>query len=271
MVHFVFLVWAILKRWQQETRSYHMRKSYCGRHISSSLRTDDTIAVLLDTFHDRRNSYMFRVNPLGTKYDAEIRNERQVNSDWDERWDAAVTVTAEGWFAEFRIPLASLRYNTGSHVWGIDFKREVRRKNEEVTWSNYRRGFQINNISQAGNLVGLRDLGLTGRFRFQPYITGSGSQFNVTDEPFNEADGSIGLEDFKVQITPNLTADQVFKIQCRLSSMRFFQRVDFRSSLTVFLNRFRSNAAETSARAWHLGRKQNTLSALLATEWFDAT
>lgn len=173
----------------------------------SRLRTDDTMAVILDTFHDHRNSYLFRVNPLGTQYDAEIRNEREVNSDWDERWEAAVTRTYEGWFAELRIPLSSLRYNTGSHVWGIDFKREIRRKNEEDNWANYRRGFQLNAVSQAGNLVGLRELGLTQRFRFQPYITGSGSQFNVTDEPFNEADGGLGVENFKVQITPNLTAD----------------------------------------------------------------
>jgi hypothetical protein len=173
----------------------------------SRLRTDDTMAVILDTFHDRRNSYLFRVNPLGTQYDAEIRNERAVNADWDERWDAAVTRTDEGWFAEVRIPLGSLRYRTGSHVWGIDFKREIRRKNEEDNWSNYRRGFQLNAVSQAGNLVGLRELGLTQRFRFQPYITGSGSQFNVTDVPFNEAEGGLGVENFKVQITPNLTAD----------------------------------------------------------------
>ena len=173
----------------------------------SRLNTDDTVAVLLDTFHDRRNAYVFRVNPLGTKYDVEVRNERDINSDWDERWDAATTRTEEGWFAEYRIPLASLRYRTGSHVWGIDFKREIRRKNEEVNWSNYRRGFQFNAISEAGSLVGLRELGLTQRFRFQPYVSGSGSQFNATDEPFNEADGTLGLENFKVQITSNLTAD----------------------------------------------------------------
>ena len=171
------------------------------------LDTDDTIEVLLDTYHDRRNAYLFRVNALGTKYDAEVRNERQVNADWDERWDAAAQITTEGWFVELRIPFSALRFNTGSHVWGVDFKREIRRKNEEIAWSNYRRGFQFNAVSQAGNLVGLRGLGLTQRFRFQPYAAGSGSQFNLTDEPRNEADGSIGIENFKIQITPNLTAD----------------------------------------------------------------
>ena len=173
----------------------------------SALRNDDTIAVLFDTYHDRRNAFLFRVNPLATKYDAQYRNERQINADWDERWQAATKITDEGWSAEFRIPLRTLRYNTGSHVWGVDFKRELQRTNEEMNWSNYRRGFQFNQVSQAGNLTGLRDIGLTQRFRFQPYVTGSGSQFNVTDEPYNDADGNIGIENFKAQITSNLTAD----------------------------------------------------------------
>jgi hypothetical protein len=171
------------------------------------LDTDDTMAVILDTFHDRRNGYLFRVNALGTQYDAEVRNERNINSDWDERWDAATTRTDEGWFAEIRIPFGSLRYQTGSHVWGIDFKREIVRKNEEINWANYRRGFTFNFVSQSGALVGLRELGLTQRFRFQPYVTGSGSQFNVTDTPRSEADGALGVENFKVQLTSNLTAD----------------------------------------------------------------
>ncbi len=193
--------------------AWYMYDSEPDRIIATDLRrdsrldTDDTMAVILDTFHDRRNGYLFRVNALGTQYDAEIRNERNINSDWDERWDAAVTRTDEGWFAEIRIPLGSLRYQTGSHVWGIDFKREITRKNEEINWANYRRGFTFNFVSQSGNLVGLRELGLTQRFRFQPYVTGSGSQFNVTDTPRNEADGNLGVENFKVQLTSNLTAD----------------------------------------------------------------
>lgn len=33
------------------------------------------ISVLLDTFHDHRNAFLFRVNPNGTRFDAVIRNE----------------------------------------------------------------------------------------------------------------------------------------------------------------------------------------------------
>jgi hypothetical protein len=173
----------------------------------SRMETDDSIAVILDTFDDRRNGFIFQVNPLGTKYDALLRNESQINSDWDEKWEAAAQITDEGWQVEIAIPWQALRFQTGSHTWGIDFRRELRRRNEEMAWSNYRRGFRFTQISQGGSLVGLEDLALTQRFRFQPYASGGGSRVNASDEPYSDATGGIGVEDFKVQITPNLTAD----------------------------------------------------------------
>jgi len=173
----------------------------------SRMETDDSIAVILDSFNDQRNGFIFQVNPLGTKYDALLRNESQINSDWDEKWEAAAQITDEGWQVEIAIPWRALRFQAGTHTWGIDFRRALKRRNEEMAWSNYRRGFRITQISQGGSLIGLEDLGLTQRFRFQPYASGGGMKVNASDEPFTDATGDIGIEDFKVQITPNLTAD----------------------------------------------------------------
>ncbi len=173
----------------------------------SRLETDDTVAVIFDTFHDHRNGFLFRVNPLGTRYDATVKDERDINSQWDERWGAAARITERGWEAELEIPWSALRFSAGSHVWGIDFKREIRRNNEKVNWSNFLRGFDFRNVSQSGHIVGFRNLRLTDRFRVKPYMAGGYSAFNATDEPFRESDGQFGVEDFKVQISPNLTAD----------------------------------------------------------------
>jgi hypothetical protein len=173
----------------------------------SRMGTDDTLTVVFDTFHDHRNGFIFQVNALGTKYDATLRNEQSINSSWDEKWDAAAQVTERGWEAELRIPLKILRYRTGTHVWGVDFQRQIRRRNEEVVWSNYRQDFDFRNVSQAGHLVGLTDLRLTDRFRFKPFATGGVSALNASEVPVSEGTGDIGIEDFKVQITPNLTAD----------------------------------------------------------------
>lgn len=173
----------------------------------SRLATDDTIAVLFDTYHDHRNGFLFRVNPQGTKYDATLKDESAINAQWDEKWEAAAQITADGWQAEMQIPWKVLRFDTGSHIWGVDFKREIRRNNEEINWSNYRRGFDFRHISNGGHLVGLRGLKLTERFRFKPYLSGGYTSLSATDDPLEQGDGDLGVEDFKYQVTPNLTAD----------------------------------------------------------------
>lgn len=173
----------------------------------SSMGTDDTIEMVLDTFHDNRNGFIFRVNALGTKYDARLRNEGQVNSDWDEQWEAAAQITDEGWVVELAIPFRALRYDPNADSWGIDFQRQIRRSNEEVAWSNYRRGFRFANVSQAGELVGLTGLTLAQRFRLTPYVSGGTAQFNQTTEPLTDSNGDAGIDNFRIQITSNLTAD----------------------------------------------------------------
>ncbi len=47
---------------------------------------DDTVAIMLDTYHDRRNAFRFIVNPLGTQQDALITDEgRDINVTWNSR------------------------------------------------------------------------------------------------------------------------------------------------------------------------------------------
>src|SRR5262245_14498401 len=62
------------------------------------LSQDDSISVILDTFHDRRNGFLFQVNPLGGRIDALVRNEgEEINVDWDGIWEAAAARDAQGW------------------------------------------------------------------------------------------------------------------------------------------------------------------------------
>ena len=177
------------------------------RRRDARMRDEDTIAVVFDTFHDHRNGFLFRLNPLGTQHDSSFKNETQINTSWDEKWEGAAHITELGWEAEMAIPFKALRYRAGTHVWGVDFKREIARRIEESDWSNYRRGFTLNIMSEAGHLVGLENLQLTQRFRFKPYVTAGGEQVDQTLTPTTEGTGNIGVEDFKIQITPNLTAD----------------------------------------------------------------
>ena len=189
------------------------------RQRDSSLGNDDVISVALDTFHDHRNSYLFRTNPLGTQYDALVTDEgRAVNSNWDERWNVAARIHEGGWSAEFAIPFKSVRTNEeDGSAWGLDLERVIRRKNESSSWNNFRRGFQLENASQAGHLAGITEIETGLRLRVKPYLLGGFSHttnrqqsplcHNASAEDNFCNASNAGLEVMKWRITPSLTAD----------------------------------------------------------------
>ena len=189
------------------------------RQRDSSMGNDDNINIVLDTFHDHRNTYLFRTNPLGTQYDALVTDEgRTVNSNWDERWEVAARVDEAGWTAEFAIPFKSLRTSEeNGSAWGLDLERVIRRKNESASWNNYRRGFQIESASQSGHLSGIAEIETGLRVRVKPYLLGGFSHTtNRLQSQFcreasldqNTCNASnAGLEVMKWRITPSLTAD----------------------------------------------------------------
>ncbi|MDA2934248.1 carbohydrate binding family 9 domain-containing protein [Acidobacteria bacterium AH-259-D05] len=181
-----------------------------GSAWDDAFTSDDTFEIILDTFHNHQDGFLFRTNPLGTKFDSWITDEgRRVNSSWDERWSAAGRRTEEGWVAEIEIPFKSIRMpDNKEQVWGIDFKRAIRRKNEEVSWSNYHRNFNFVEVSQAGQLVGLRDLSSELRLRIKPYATAGVSRvYNRSGQPETNTTYDVGLEDVKYRLTPSLTLD----------------------------------------------------------------
>src|SRR6185295_13854758 len=105
----------------------------------------DSFEVILDTFADRRNGFVFVVNPVGAKSDAQIANEgRDVNANWDAVWTVATRRDASGWTAEIRIPFKTLRFDRGAdRIWGVNFSRHIRRKNEVDYWSPVPRVYNL--------------------------------------------------------------------------------------------------------------------------------
>jgi len=57
---------------------------------------DDYFEIIIDSRHDRRNAYVFQINPLGTQRDALITDEQQVSEtqDGDPGWDGVWTSEA---------------------------------------------------------------------------------------------------------------------------------------------------------------------------------
>jgi len=121
----------------------------------ADLFSDDSVGLLIDTYHDRQTAYFFVTNPLGTQEDGRLIDDgRESDTTWDAPWKSAAARTDYGWSAEFAIPFTSIKYAAGKGVtWGINLGRTRRRTLEFDTWS-----FPIDatgRVSQAGLLVGL--------------------------------------------------------------------------------------------------------------------
>ena len=170
---------------------------------------DDSFGILLDTFHDHRNAFVFRINPLGARFDALITDEgRDLNVEWDEKWRAQASVNERGWAAEVEIPLKSLRSrNAELLTWGLDFERIIRRKNEETYWSNWSRDYQLHHVSQAGHLTGLQEVKTGLRLRVKPFVVSGFSQRPGDSGSDFEDESQVGIEDVKISLTSSVTAD----------------------------------------------------------------
>jgi hypothetical protein len=144
------------------------------RDVSQDL--DDHFEILIDSNHDRRGAYVFEINPFGTQTDGLIVEEQGTNhggdfdAGWDGVWVSDARITSDGWTATVEIPFTTLNFTQSMNVvWGLNFKRFIRRKNEEDLWSAYRRTFGIAKVSRAGELTGITDIGAGRLFIVKPY------------------------------------------------------------------------------------------------------
>jgi hypothetical protein len=197
--------------------------------IVSDLRRDsplddgDSFQMILDTYHDRQNGFVFGTNPAGIEYDGQVTNEGQgggglgfgqmqsggsgsgFNINWDGAWRVRTKISEQGWSAEFAIPFRTLRYPRGSNqAWGLNFQRNIRRKNERAYWAPIPRQFNLYRLSLAGSLVGLEPAPQRN-LRVTPYVLG-----NLVTSGERPVDsnllGDVGA-DVKYGLTPSLTLD----------------------------------------------------------------
>jgi hypothetical protein len=182
------------------------------RRDTNQMRQNDHFGVGFDTFNDRRSGYMFYANPIGGFSDYSVVDEGAPNTDWNPVWTAKTGRFDGGWTIEMAFPFKSLRYTSGAdQVWGIQFRRSIRHKNEWNYWTPVPRNMAgpmaLNRVSVFGRVVGL-DLPPAGRnLEIKPYALGRSSTDRLQNPPVsNDNDGEFG-GDLKYGITANLTAD----------------------------------------------------------------
>ncbi len=86
--------------------------------------------------------------------------------------------TSDGWTAEVAIPMVTLRSpDVPVQTWGINFLRNIRRKNELVYWSPIPKPYSLMQVSLAGTVTGMTDLNRGLDLRIKPYVT-AGSRYD---------------------------------------------------------------------------------------------
>lgn len=122
----------------------------------------DEVRICVDPYFDRSTGYYFEVNPLGVQADGYMFGDGEEDSDWDAIWQAETYQDADGWYAEIRVPLSSIRYRADAPSWGLNVFREIHSKGEVDAWTVWDRetaGF----VSRFGRVVGIGNIPPPGR------------------------------------------------------------------------------------------------------------
>ncbi len=168
---------------------------------------DDCFTFVIDTYHDKRMGFYFTVNPNGARLDGTFVGGSEANINWDGIWDVTSTVNDHGWTCEIIIPFKTLQFpNTDTQVWGINFRRRIRRKNEEVLWRAWGLNDGINQLSKAGSLTIERPLKSSRQLDLIPYVLGGIEK----EQGSNSNDTFRSGLDIQYGITTNTTLDLTF-------------------------------------------------------------
>jgi len=139
---------------------------------------DDTVEIMLDTFHDRRRAYAFQTTPLGVQWDAiwtEVPHEDNTGStanfdpSFDTVWHSNGKLTSRGYVVWMAIPFKSLRFSPArEQSWGIILYRGILRENEDDFWPEISRSVE-GRLAQGATAGGLEDISPGRNMQFIPY------------------------------------------------------------------------------------------------------
>jgi hypothetical protein len=170
---------------------------------------DDAFAIYVDAFNDNTNAKWFGTTPAGMRFDVLVSADgEETNDSWDGHWDAESAITAEGWFAEVRIPFSTLGFQTieGQAVMGLTVSRLVARTGERVTFPDIDPRFAFRSPSQAHKIL-LRGVRSRTPIYFTPYAL-SGLNRGIGDAAPDRDDWRYDVgADLRYAVSGTLTLD----------------------------------------------------------------
>ncbi len=181
----------------------------------------DWLGLLLDTFNDDENLLAFATNPNGLRFDASVKNDaamdwEDINLSWNTFWDVATTIDDKGWYAEFRIPISSLRFQVENDTvrMGLAIFRYMPKKNESDVFPaiDPKYGETATWKPSLGAAVEFAGMESDKPFYITPYLLGSIERINSLNnsETGYETDLTPTFNpgvDMKIGLSNNLTLD----------------------------------------------------------------
>jgi Domain of unknown function (DUF5916) len=187
------------------------------RYVTPSLRRDyrgeanDGISIVLDTFKDKTNAFIFGVNPYGVQREGLVANGGGTGADdfslnWDNKWYSEAKIYDEFWIAEIAIPFKTIRFKEDLSSWNVNFYRIDSEYAERSTWSPIPRNFDIVNLAFNKELIWDKPLSKPGaNVSLIPY-TAVNSNRNFTEATPVDTRLQFG-GDAKISVGPALNLD----------------------------------------------------------------
>jgi len=171
------------------------------------LNTADWFGVFLDPYRDKRTGNYFVVGPSGTVADGVLYNDDWDDDDWDGVWEGRSNIDEHGWTMEMRIPFSQLRFqDKPQQVWGINFRRDIGRKNE-TDYLVYTPRMESGYVSRFQELTGIEGIKPANALEVLPFATTKAEYTHpAPGNPFNN--GS--------RYTPEMGADVRYGLSSNL-------------------------------------------------------
>ncbi|MEQ1757271.1 MAG: DUF5916 domain-containing protein [Vicinamibacterales bacterium] len=169
--------------------------------------------IALDTYLDRRTASTFGITATGVRLDTFFASDDDNSDDetFSPVWQGRTSIDGNGWTAELWIPFSQLRFNDRTpQVWGLNVRRWIPSRNEDVFWSPMRRTDE-RWASLFGDLRGLDGIRPRRRLELLPYVAGGARVVGTTSpgDPFSEGANLNARAggDLKLGIGSNLTLE----------------------------------------------------------------
>lgn len=203
----------------------------------------DWIAFAFDGYNDRQNGLAFATTPAGNRWDGSIQvngNGINMSSSWNTYWEVKTTRDNQGWYAEFRIPLSSLRFKTVDNetLMNLIIWRKITYNNEFSVFPNVPPNFggmSFANMAQ-GHPIKLKGIKSNTPVYLTPYtLAGISNEklLNIGKTAYENHFSkklNAGL-DLKYSISPQLTLDATVNTDFAQAEVDNFQVNLTRASL----------------------------------------